>query len=96
MIVDLVTYRVRTGKEQEFEALSQDALRLLRKSKGFISQILMKSLEDPAEYHAEMRWVSRDYRDRFTARDDGDAATLKQKSASILEQAPAHRLLEPV
>jgi heme-degrading monooxygenase HmoA len=96
MIVDLVTFRVRSGKEQEFEALSQDALKLMRRSKGFISQVVLKSLEDPAEYHAEVRWVSKDYRDRFSARNDGDAGALKQRGASILEQAPAHRLLEPV
>jgi len=96
MILDLVTFRVRTGKEQEFETMCQESLRLLRKSKGFISQVVLRSLEDPAEYQAEVRWVSKDYRDRFTARSDGDAATLQQKGAAILERAPSHRLLEPV
>jgi len=96
MIVDLVTFRVKNGKEQEFEALNQDALKLMRRSRGFISQVMLHSLEDPAEYHAEVRWVSKEYRDRFSARADSDTTALSQRGASILEIAPAHRLLEPV
>ena len=96
MIVDFVTFRVRNGKEQEFEALHQDALRLMRMSRGFISQVMLRSLEDPAEYHAEVRWVSKEYRDRFSARADSDINALTQRGASILESAPAHRLLELV
>jgi heme-degrading monooxygenase HmoA len=96
MIVDLVTFRVKNGKEQEFEELNQDALRLMRRSKGFISQVMLRSLEDPAEYHAEVRWVNKEYRDHFSARADGDTTALSQRGASILEGAPAHRLLEPV
>jgi len=96
MIVDLVTFRLKNGKEQEFETLNQDALKLMRKSRGFISQVMLRSLEDPAEYHAEVRWVSKEYRDRFIARSDSDTTALSQRGASILESAPAHRLLEPV
>jgi len=96
MIVDLVTFRVKSGKEQEFEALHQDTLKLMRRSRGFISQVVLRNLEDPAEYHAEVRWVSKEYRDRFSARADGDSSALLQRGASILEGAPAHRLLEPV
>ena len=96
MIVDFVTFRVKNGKDQEFETLHQDTLKLMRRSRGFIGQVMMRSLDDPAEYHAEIRWVSKDYRDRFTARGDADTAALVQRGASILEKAPAHRLLEPV
>ena len=96
MIVDLVTFHVKNGKEQEFEALHQDALKLMRRSRGFISQVMLRSVDDPAEYHAEVRWVSKEYRDRFTARADSDINALTQLGASILESAPAHRLLEPV
>lgn len=96
MIVDFVTFRVRSGKEQEFETLNQDALKVMRGSKGFISQVMLRSVEDPAEFHAEVRWVSREYRDRFSARSDGETGALIQRGASILEKPPTHRLLEPV
>ena len=94
--MDFVTFRVKNGKEQEFEALQQDAVKLMRRSRGYISQVMLRSLEDPSEYHAEVRCVSKEYRDRFTARADSDTNALLQRGASIFEKAPAHRLLEPV
>ena len=96
MIVDLVTFRVRNGKEQEFEALHQETLRLMRRSRGFINQVMLRSLDDPQEYHAEVRWVSREYRDRFSSQEGGDPDPLRQKSSAVLEGPPTHRLLEPV
>jgi heme-degrading monooxygenase HmoA len=96
MIVDLVTYRVRNGKEHEFEAQQQEWTKLMRRSRGFIGQVMLKSLDEPREYHAEVRWVNRDYRDRFSAHEDKESQALVQKSASILEGPPAHRLLESV
>jgi heme-degrading monooxygenase HmoA len=96
MIVDLVTFRVRSGKDQEFEALHQEWTRLMRKSRGFINQLMLRSLEEPCEYIAEVRWVNKDYRDRFSVHEDKDTKTLAQKSASILEGPPLHRLLESV
>ena len=62
----------------------------------FIGQVLMRSTEDPTEYHAEVRWVNRDYRDRFSAHEDRESKALVQKGASILEGPPLHRLLESV
>lgn len=94
MIVDRVTFRIRHGKEQEFEAHQQEWIQLMRRSRGFINQVLLRSVEDPAEYHAEVRWVSKDYRDRFAAREDRDSKALAQKGAALLEGAPTHRLLE--
>ncbi len=96
MIVDLVTFRVRSGKEQEFEAHQQEWMKLMHRSRGFINQVMLRSLEDPCEYHAEVRWVNKEYRDRFSAHEDKDSKALVQKSASILEGPPAHRLLESV
>lgn len=93
MVVDHVTYRVRAGKEQEFESLQEDWLRLLRGARGFITRTLMRNAEDAVEYHAEVRWVSKEYRDRFAARQDSDR--LQEKGAAVLEGPPAHRLLEP-
>ena len=66
MIVDLVTFRVKSGKEQEFEAQQQEWAALMRRARGFINQVLMRNLENPSEYQAEVRWVNRDYRDRFS------------------------------
>jgi heme-degrading monooxygenase HmoA len=96
MIVDLVTFRVRNGKEQEFEALHQENLRLMRRSRGFINQIMLRSLDDPLEYHAEIRWVSKDYLDRFSSQEGGASGPIQQKGSSVLEGPPTHRLLEPV
>lgn len=96
MVVDLVTFRVKRGKQQEFERHNEDWVRLMRRARGFITQVLMRSADDPAEYHAEVRWVNRDYRDRFAAHDDKESKALFQRSAAILETAPAHRLLEYV
>lgn len=96
MIVDLVTFRVRSGKEQEFELQQQEWLNLMRRSRGFISQVMLRNLDDPSEYHAEVRWVNKDYRDRFSAHDDKESKALAQKSTALLESPPAHRLLEMV
>ena len=96
MIVDRVTFRVRRGKEQEFEALHQEWLKLMRRSRGFINQVMLRSLEDPCEYHSEVRWVNQDYRDQFSAHEDKESKALVQQGAAILEGPPAHRLFESV
>ena len=94
MIVDLVTFRVRSGKAQEFEAHQQEWLKLMRRSRGFINQVVLRSLDDPTEYHAEVRWVNRDYYDRFSAPQDGERQALVQKGTAVLDGPPTHRLLE--
>lgn len=96
MIVDLVTFRVKSGKELEFEAQQQEWIALMRRARGFINQVLMRSLENPSEYQAEVRWVNQDYRDRFSAQEDRDSKTLAQKRAAILDAPPSHRLLESI
>jgi heme-degrading monooxygenase HmoA len=96
MIVDLITFHVRRGKDQEFEAQQQDWIKLMRRSRGFINQVMLKNLETPGEYLAEVRWVNREYRDRFSSHEDEEAEALAQKSASVLEGPPIHRLLENV
>lgn len=96
MIVDQVTFRVKNGREQEFEAQQQEWTALMRRARGFINQVLLRSLENPAEYHAEVRWVNRDYRDRFSAQEDRESKALAQKRSAILEGPPSHRLLESI
>jgi len=96
MIVDLITFRVRSGKEQEFEVHQQEWVKLMRRSRGFINQVVLRSLDDPAEYHAEVRWVNRDYRDRFSAHEDRESKSLVQQGSAILDGPPTHRLLEYV
>jgi heme-degrading monooxygenase HmoA len=96
MVVDLVTFRVQRGKQQEFEIHNEDWVGLMRKARGFIAQVLMRSADDPTEYHAEIRWVNRDYRDRFAAHDDGESKALAQRAAALLEGPPTHRLVEYV
>ncbi len=94
MIVDLVTFRVKSGKEDEFEAQQQEWITQLRRSRGFINQVLLRSLDNPSEYHAELRWVNRDYRDRFSAHEDRESRTLVQKRSALLDGPPSNRLLE--
>ncbi len=96
MIVDLVTFHVRSGKTQEFEAHQQEWDKLMRRARGFINQVVLRSLEDPAEYHAEVRWVNRDYHDRFTAHEDKASQALLQKRTTLLDGVPTHRLYEYV
>lgn len=96
MIVDQVTFRVKSGKEQEFETQQQEWIALMRRARGFINQVLLRSLENPAEYHADVRWVNRDYRDLFAAQDDRENRALAQKRSSLLDGAPSHSLLESI
>ena len=95
MVVDLEIYKVRKGKTREFEAHVADRLRLLRKTRGFITHSLMRNADDPEEYRSEVRWVSREYRDRFLARRDAEYRDLSEKAADFLEVPPARALLEP-
>ena len=94
MIVDLVTFRVRKDKLQEFQKHTDDRLKLLRGSRGFISHVLMRNVEDPTEFRAEVRWVNREYRDRFETGEDAESRALTQKGTAILESPPTHCLLE--
>ena len=94
MVVELVTFRIKRGKEQAFERHLDEWLRLLRRSKGFVAQILMRNADDPAEYRAEIRWVNKEYRDRFNAPQNAETRSLVTESAAILEGPPAHALFE--
>lgn len=94
MIVDLVTFRVKQDRVQDFERHNEEWLRLMRRSRGFVTQSLMRHLDRPGEYVAAVRWVNRDYRDRFHAAGDGERDALRQKAAEILEGPPASVLLE--
>jgi len=96
MVVDLVTFRVKSGRQADFERHCEEWARLLRRSRGFIGQILLKNAEDPTDYRMELRWASREYRDRFLARQDGETQGLLKASAALLESSPARSLLEAV
>ena len=96
MIVDLVTFRVKSDKASEFERHCDDWTRQMKRARGFVTQSLMRSLDHPAEYFAEVRWVSRDYRDRFHAEQDAERRTLQQKAHDLLDAPPDSRLVESV
>ena len=96
MIVDLVTFRVKPDRVQEFERHNEEWVRLMRRARGFITQTLMRGLDRPGEFTAEVRWVNRDYRDRFHGGDDPDRAVLQQKARDLLDSPPASVLLEDV
>ena len=96
MVIDLITFKVKQGKEREFERRHEDWVRLLRRSRGFISEVLMRNVDQAAEYRAEVRWTSRDYRDRFSAHEEREAALLAQSGAAPLDGPAARTLLEIV
>jgi len=96
MVVESVTYRVRPGREQEFEQHQAEWEPVLRRARGFITRSLMRNADDPLEYRAEVRWASRAYRDRFAAAEERDTAALRRKAAGLIDGTPAARLFEGV
>jgi len=96
MIVDLVTFRVKQDRVQEFERHNEDWVARMRHARGFVTHILMRNLERPQEYTAVVRWVNREYRDRFHGGDDPERATLQQRARDLLDGPPASVLLETI
>ena len=96
MIVDMVTFRVRPERIAEFEKHNEDWVRMMRRARGFITQVLMRSLDHPHEFTAEVRWVNREYRDRFNVADDPDRKALQQRAHDLLDGPPRSVLLESV
>jgi quinol monooxygenase YgiN len=94
MIVDLVSFRVKQDRLQEFERHNEEWVRLMRRSRGFVTQRLMRRIDRPGEYVAAVRWVNRDFRDRFHSADDSERRALRQKAADLLEGSPDSVLLE--
>ena len=96
MIVDLVTFRVKTDKASEFERHCDDWARQMKRARGFVTQHMMRRIDRPGEYLATVRWVNRDYRDRFHAEEDAERRTLQQKARDLLDAPPDSRLVESV
>ena len=94
MVVDLISFRVKPDRVREFERHNEDWLRLMRRTRGFVTQSLMRNVDRPGEFVATVRWVSRDYRDRFVAVDDAERRALNQQGRDILEAPPVSVLLE--
>jgi heme-degrading monooxygenase HmoA len=96
VVVEWTIYRVREGMGGEFEARAEERLGVLKRARGFITQSLMRNADDPGEYRAEIRWVSREYRDRFLARHEADGKAFDEKLSKLLDAPATHCLLEPV
>jgi heme-degrading monooxygenase HmoA len=96
MIIEMVSFRVKPDRIPEFERHNEEWVRLMKRARGFVTQSLMRSLDRPAEYFAEVRWVNRDYRDRFHAEQDAERRTLQQKARDLLDAPPDSRLVESV
>jgi heme-degrading monooxygenase HmoA len=94
MVVDLISFRVKADRVREFERHNEDWHRLMRRTRGFVTQSLMRNIERPGEFVATVRWVSRDYRDRFVAAEDAERRSLHQQGRDILEAPPVSVLLE--
>ena len=96
MIIELVSFRVKTDRIPEFERHNEEWVRLMRRARGFVTQTLMRSVDRPGEYTSEVRWVNRDYRDRFHAVDDVERQALHQRARELFEGPPDSRLVETV
>ncbi|HEX9426613.1 MAG TPA: antibiotic biosynthesis monooxygenase [Candidatus Polarisedimenticolia bacterium] len=96
MIIDAISFKVKRGRERDFERHAAEWSRLMRRCRGYIGQVLMRDADEPSEYRAEVRWTSREYRDRFAAREEREAGPLKQAGADLLDRPPTHTLLEIV
>jgi len=96
MIIELVSFRVKADRIPEFEHHNEEWVKLMRRARGFVTHALMRSLDRPAEFTSEVRWVNRDYRDRFHAVDDADRRALHQKARDLFEGAPDSQLVETV
>jgi heme-degrading monooxygenase HmoA len=94
MIVDLVTFRVKAEKASEFERHCDDWTRQMKRARGFVTQHMMRRLDRPGEYLATVRWVSRDYRDRFHAGSDPEMQALRHRGGELLEAPPQSVLYE--
>ncbi|HKQ98505.1 MAG TPA: antibiotic biosynthesis monooxygenase [Candidatus Polarisedimenticolia bacterium] len=94
MIVDLVTFRVKPDKSSEFERHCDDWNRQMKRARGFVTQHMMRRIDKPGEYLATVRWVNRDYRDRFHAAADADLAALRHRGGELLEAPPQSVLYE--
>lgn len=94
MIVDLVTFRVKADKASEFERHSEEWTRQMKRARGFVTQHMMRSIDRQGEYLATVRWVNRDYRDRFHAASDPDLLALRRKGSELLEAPPQSVLYE--
>jgi heme-degrading monooxygenase HmoA len=96
MIIELVSFRVKADRIPEFERHNEEWVKLMRRSRGFVTHALMRSLDRPDEFTSEVRWVNRDYRDRFHAVDDADRRALHQTARDIFDAPPDSRLVETV
>ena len=94
MIIEQTTYRLRAGKSAEFEKRSQERLQSLRRARGFVTQIVMRNADDPAEYRMELRWANREYRDRYQAQEESLGRGPHQAIAALLEGPPVRSLFE--
>ena len=96
MIIDLVSFRVKPQRVQDFLRHNEEWVRLMRRARGFVNQTLFRNLDSPVEFVAQVGWVSRDYRDRFHSGDDADRHALQEAARELLEAAPTSTLIEGV
>lgn len=94
MVVERITYRVKRDRMADFESLAAESFAMLRRARGFVTFTLARSIDDPAELHADIRWVNRSYRDRFASAPDAAAKALEGRREALLEGPPTHRLIE--
>ncbi|HZN02445.1 MAG TPA: antibiotic biosynthesis monooxygenase [Candidatus Polarisedimenticolia bacterium] len=96
MIIELVSFRVKTDRIPDFERHNEEWVRLMRRARGYVTHSLMRSLDSPAEFTSEVRWVNRDYRDRFHAIDDAERRALHQNARDLFDGPPDSRLVETI
>lgn len=96
MIIELVSFRVKADRVSDFERHNEEWVRLMRRARGFVTHSLMRNVDHPAEFTSEVRWVNRDYRDRFHSVDDAERQALHTKAREIFDAPPDSRLVETV
>jgi len=95
VVVEIVTFRVRRGREEEFEKHQEERTRRLRRARGFVAMRVLRSAEGDGGYQAEVRWAGRDYRDRAIA-PGGPADAAGDLVDTILEGPPNRHLFEEI
>jgi heme-degrading monooxygenase HmoA len=70
MITELVRMRITSNGARDFVKMYEDTAPVIRRQKGYISDKLMRSIEDPEEFVLTVEWVSVEAHEALIASDD--------------------------
>ncbi len=81
-------FRVRTGKQREFDRVygpDGDWARLFRTGKGYICTELVRDLKTPRRYLTIDHWASREAYQRFKKENRTEYQAIDERSASLTD-----------